>query len=110
MCFGEHNSELRFEIMEALKRQRATVKGQVTRIVTFCESIPAPVGEAKVRQTRLEQHMKDFECIQNEIEGLIEDSGELSEETQYRKDFQDPFYTVHAKLMNIIQREKLADW
>ena len=67
--------------MDLLKRKRAIIKGQVTRIVTFAETTGAPLSECKLRQTKLEQHMQEFECLQCEIEESIEDATLLADET-----------------------------
>ncbi|XP_055910470.1 uncharacterized protein LOC129944834 [Eupeodes corollae] len=94
--------------MEALKRQRAALKGQITRISTYCDSSATSLAESTLRQAKLEQYMQSYERIQNEIEAVVEEE-HLEGETQYRVEFENTFFSVHTKLTELLQTQRSSD-
>lgn len=90
--------------IDRLKKMRARIKGQVTKIETFLNNNPEiTVAETRVRLKKLDEFYKTFEEVQENIETYVSadavsaEAFEIDNEEE-RQLFDERYYAVAAKL------------
>ena len=86
--------------INALKRQRTTIKASCTRTNSYVDSVtsltPTVKAQLKERKAKLEQHWLDYAMIQSQIEGLDES------EAGDRASFEEAYYVLAAKITELL--------
>ncbi|CAK9797165.1 hypothetical protein ANTQUA_LOCUS1055 [Anthophora quadrimaculata] len=81
--------------IKTLKRQRAALKAQLTRLLTYLNETPEiSITSLETRQTKLEQFFNTF----SEIQVAIEVQDEESDHTLERESFEDQYYLAADQL------------
>ncbi|KYM95708.1 hypothetical protein ALC62_13614 [Cyphomyrmex costatus] len=94
-----------------LKRLRARIKAQVTRLHTFFEHNPeCSISEAQIRLKKLEGFWNSFEEIQQQLENIIIEDEQQAEAfaTEMENEqvrFEDRYYEIAKKAQQIIDRK-----
>lgn len=89
--------------LDALKIRRRTLKGSVTRIQTFVDSMQSITSESVCqlidRRDNLNKFWEQYQEIQNAIDEL-----DVNEDESYRTQFEETYYTLSGKVRAIFAR------
>ncbi|ODM96042.1 hypothetical protein Ocin01_10639 [Orchesella cincta] len=97
--------------MDALKRKRGVEKGNITKAVTWINSIDKDLVTViflKNKRELVQGYFVKFEEIQSQIEDLCADEAELMTQLPEREEFENRFLDVVSKIDDIID-EKTPD-
>lgn len=94
-----------------LKQKRAQIKGQVSRINTFCDThAQCTVAEAQVRIKTLESCWQKFEAVQERIDEEAPEDKEqaeahLQEGEGERQLFEARYYAIASRAQEVIENK-----
>lgn len=93
--------------LDALKKRRSIIKGFATKLSNYVAQMKDDevydIDELKTRLKRMEEHMKDFTAVEDNI--LDTNSDEKSDAME----FEETYYLVIAKLSKHIRLYKMAN-
>lgn len=93
--------------MDALKRKRARVKGDITRVNTYLNNFDiesqTDVNELIIRETLLVKSFNEFCKFQEQIEDLIETDAGAEAQLAEREEVENKYIVCHGKIRTYIQ-------
>ncbi|CAL8138599.1 unnamed protein product [Orchesella dallaii] len=97
--------------MDALKRKRGVEKGNITKALTWINSIDkdqVTLVYLKNKRAIIEEYFTNFKALQGQIEDACADDAELALQVGEREDYENRYLEVVSTLDNIVD-EKTPD-